>query len=43
MSNLILFETEDVPSGIAMIAVQADGDNSIVVSPGANGDSHLKM
>ena len=31
-----LFETEDVPSGIAMIAVQADGDNSIVVSPGAN-------
>ena len=31
-----LFETVDVPSGIAMIAVQADGDNSIVVSPGAN-------
>ena len=31
-----LFETEDVPSGIAMIAVQADGDNSIVVSPGAS-------
>ena len=31
-----LFETEDVPSGIAMFAVQADGDNSIVVSPGAN-------
>ena len=31
-----LFETEGVPSGIAMIAVQADGDNSIVVSPGAN-------
>ena len=31
-----LFETEDVPSGVAMIAVQADGDNSIVVSPGAN-------
>jgi ribokinase len=31
-----LFETVGVPSGIAMIAVQADGDNSIVVSPGAN-------
>ena len=31
-----LFETDDVPSGIALIAVQADGDNSIVVSPGAN-------
>ena len=31
-----LFETIGVPSGIAMIAVQADGDNSIVVSPGAN-------
>ena len=31
-----LFETVGVPSGIAMIAVQADGDNSVVVSPGAN-------
>lgn len=29
--------TPDVPSGVAFIAVQADGDNSIVVSPGANG------
>ena len=34
-----LLETSDVPSGIAMIAVQSDGDNSIVVSPGAN--AHL--
>jgi ribokinase len=31
-----LLETEGVPSGIAMIAVQNDGDNAIVVSPGAN-------
>ena len=34
-----LLETSDVASGIAMIAVQSDGDNSIVVSPGAN--AHL--
>lgn len=27
----------DTPSGIALIAVGPDGDNSIVVSPGANG------
>lgn len=27
---------DDVPSGIAMISVGPDGDNSIVVSPGAN-------
>ena len=27
----------DAPSGIALIAVGPDGDNSIVVSPGANG------
>ncbi len=32
-----LLTTSDVPSGVALIAVQADGDNSIVVSPGANG------
>lgn len=31
-----LLETADVPSGVALIAVQADGDNTIVVSPGAN-------
>ncbi len=28
--------TSGVPTGVALIAVQADGDNSIVVSPGAN-------
>ncbi len=31
-----LLTTADVPSGVALIAVQADGDNAIVVSPGAN-------
>ncbi len=31
-----LLETDEVPSGIVMIAVQNDGDNAIVVSPGAN-------
>ncbi|HJM29103.1 MAG: ribokinase [Acidimicrobiales bacterium] len=34
-----LLVTAETPSGIAMIAVQNDGDNSIVVSPGAN--AHL--
>lgn len=34
-SNLI--ETVDTPSGVALIAVGEDGDNAIVVSPGANG------
>ena len=29
--------TPDTPSGTALIAVAADGDNAIVVSPGANG------
>lgn len=29
--------TAGVPSGVALIAVQDDGDNAIVVSPGANG------
>lgn len=29
--------THDTPSGTALIAVGADGDNAIVVSPGANG------
>jgi ribokinase len=28
--------TSDAPSGVAMIAVEAGGDNSIIVSPGAN-------
>jgi len=28
--------TDGVPSGVALISVQADGDNAIVVSPGAN-------
>ena len=32
-----LLSTEGVPSGTALIAVGADGDNAIVVSPGANG------
>ena len=32
-----LLETEGTPSGTALIAVGADGDNAIVVSPGANG------
>ena len=31
-----LATTPDVPNGVALIAVGADGDNSIVVSPGAN-------
>ena len=32
-----LLSTGDTPSGIALIAVAADGDNTVVVSPGANG------
>ncbi len=32
-----LLTTADTPNGVALIAVGADGDNSIVVSPGANG------
>ncbi|MDE0065700.1 MAG: ribokinase [Acidimicrobiaceae bacterium] len=32
-----LTTTPDTPNGVALIAVGADGDNSIVVSPGANG------
>ncbi|MEM7285042.1 MAG: ribokinase [Actinomycetota bacterium] len=32
-----LLTTPGVPSGVALIAVQDDGDNAIVVSPGANG------
>lgn len=32
-----LLDTAGVPSGVALIAVQDDGDNAIVVSPGANG------
>jgi ribokinase len=31
-----LLTTKSVPSGVALIAVQDDGDNAIVVSPGAN-------
>jgi len=31
-----LVTTPGAPNGVALIAVQADGDNSIVVSPGAN-------
>lgn len=29
--------TDDTPNGVALIAVDPDGDNAIVVSPGANG------
>lgn len=32
-----LLTTDDVPNGVALISVGADGDNAIVVSPGANG------
>ncbi|TDC44591.1 ribokinase [Actinomadura sp. KC345] len=32
-----LTTTEGTPSGVALITVGADGDNSIIVSPGANG------
>jgi len=32
-----LLTDEETPSGTALIAVGADGDNAIVVSPGANG------
>lgn len=32
-----LTTTANVPNGVAMIAVDAEGDNAIVVSPGANG------
>ena len=32
-----LLSTADTPSGTALISVGADGDNAIVVSPGANG------
>lgn len=34
--DVSLLRTVDGPSGIALIAVGPDGDNSIVVSPGAN-------
>lgn len=36
-----LATTPDVPSGIAMISVGPDGDNAIIVSPGAN--AHLDL
>ena len=32
-----LLTTADIPNGVALISVGADGDNAIVVSPGANG------
>ena len=32
-----LLKTPDIPTGVALISVQDDGDNAIVVSPGANG------
>ena len=33
-----LLKTPDIPTGVALISVQDDGDNAIVVSPGANGE-----
>ena len=33
-----LLKTPDTPTGVALISVQDDGDNAIVVSPGANGE-----
>jgi ribokinase len=41
-----LVETNDGPSGIAVICVSATGENSIIVTPGANGTltpSHLEQ
>ena len=32
-----LREDPDAPSGVALIAVAPDGENTIIVSPGANG------
>ena len=32
-----LLTTQGTPNGVALISVDADGDNAIVVSPGANG------
>ena len=37
VNTTFLSTTPDVPNGVALIAVAADGDNAIVVSPGANG------
>ena len=33
-----LLKTPDIATGVALISVQDDGDNAIVVSPGANGE-----
>jgi ribokinase len=33
-----VLQLDDVPTGVALIAVADDGENSIVVVPGANGD-----
>ncbi|SVD49460.1 uncharacterized protein METZ01_LOCUS402314, partial [marine metagenome] len=33
-----LLRTASIPTGVALIAVQSDGDNVIVVSPGANSE-----
>ena len=33
-----LLRTASIPTGVALIAVQSDGDNMIVVSPGANSE-----
>ena len=37
VDTVFLRDDPDAPSGIALIGVDADGDNAIVVSPGANG------
>lgn len=36
VDTTFLHTTADTPNGVALIAVGADGDNAIVVSPGAN-------
>jgi ribokinase len=37
VDTVALLTTEGTPNGVALISVDADGDNAIVVSPGANG------
>ena len=36
MSTSCIFSDETLPSGVALITVDADGENSIVVAPGSN-------
>jgi ribokinase len=37
-----LFSDEELPSGVALITVDQNGENSIVVAPGANGNLYPK-